>query len=159
MRVNRAGEIAAQALYLGQSLSARRPETVDHMLRAADEERDHLAWCTTRIDDLGGRPSLLDPIWFACSAALGAAVGLAGDAPSLGFIEETERQVESHLRDHLARLPAGDGTSRAILERMAADEARHGADARAAGGDSLPPAAVRLMGIGGEILRQLAYRI
>lgn len=158
MRVNRAGEIAAQALYLGQSLTSRNPETLDQLLAAAAEERDHLAWCTDRISELGGSTSRLDPFWFAGSACLGAAVGLAGDTTSLGFISETESQVESHLNDHLGRLPAGDDRSRAILEQMSADEARHGSNARAAGGEELPELARKLMAIGGEILRHCAYR-
>jgi ubiquinone biosynthesis monooxygenase Coq7 len=129
------------------------------MLAAAAEERDHLAWCTARIDELGGRGSLLDPLWFAGSAATGALIGLAGDAASLGFIEETEIQVESHLRDHMSRLPENDARSRAILEQMATDERNHGSAARAAGGETVPAMTARLMTIGGEVLRTLALRI
>ncbi len=159
MRVNRAGEIAAQALYLGQALTASTSATRTALLEAADEERDHLAWCTDRIRELGGRPSLLDPVWFGGSACLGAAVGLGGDAVSLGFVAETERQVESHLADHISRLPAADRRSNAVLQQMAADEARHGSAATAAGGTPLPRLATKLMALGGEILRRCAYRI
>lgn len=159
MRVNRAGEIAAQALYLGQALTARSDGARTHLLSAAAEERDHLAWCTDRIDALNGRTSLLDPFWFAGSACLGAAAGLAGDRASLGFVAETEAQVEAHLHDHLARLPAGDARSRAVLTRMAEDEARHGAEAGAAGGTPLPARVRQLMSVGGEVLRNLAFRV
>jgi ubiquinone biosynthesis monooxygenase Coq7 len=157
MRVNRAGEISAQALYLAQALVAREPATRRHLLEAAAEERDHLAWCSERIRDLGGRNSVLDPFWFAGSAAVGLAAGAAGDAFSLGFVSETERQVEAHLDDHLRRLPERDGKSRLILERMTRDEAHHGTMARLAGGSELPGPVRRIMTIGGGFLRQLAY--
>lgn len=157
MRVNRAGEIAAQALYLAQALLARAPETRRHLLEAAGEERDHLAWCSERIGELGGRGSLMDPLWFAGSAAIGLAAGAAGDAFSLGFVSETERQVEAHLDDHLRRLPERDRKSRAILERMAADEAHHGTTARLAGGRELPSAVRSMMAIGGGFVRRFAY--
>jgi len=159
MRVNRAGEIAAQALYRGQALFARDPETARHLDAAAAEEIDHLAWCNERIRELGGRGSLLDPLWFAGSAAIGALAGLGGDATSLGFIAETERQVEAHIEDHLTRLPAGDDKSRAILEQMSRDESRHGSDAIAAGGESIREPVRNLMALGGEILRRVAYRL
>src|SRR5690606_5041438 len=121
MRVNRAGELAAQGLYSGQALAARAPQVRTQLTTAAAEERDHLAWCDERLEALGGRASLLDPFWYLGSVGIGLAAGLAGDRVSLGFIAETERQVEAHLNDHLARLPTADKKSAAVLERMAAD--------------------------------------
>jgi ubiquinone biosynthesis monooxygenase Coq7 len=159
MRVNHAGEIAAQALYTGQAILARSEVTRAHLLEAGREEQDHLAWCRQRLDELGARPSLLTPFWYAGAFTLGVLAGAAGDRVSLGFIAETERQVEAHLRDHLARLPVQDDKSTAILERMAADEAHHGTTATLAGGVE-PPRAVRsLMAVGGKILRQVAARL
>jgi ubiquinone biosynthesis monooxygenase Coq7 len=157
MRVNHAGEIAAQALYVGQSVGARKPETRAHLLSAAREERDHLDWCRDRLGELGTRPSLLGPFWYAGSFCIGLAAGSLGDRISLGFVAETERQVEAHLRDHLARLPSGDEKSRAVLDRMAADETHHGTTARLAGGVALPAAIRQAMSIGGEVLRRTAY--
>jgi ubiquinone biosynthesis monooxygenase Coq7 len=138
MRVNHAGEVAAQALYRGQALTARRPEVADAMRAAADEELDHLGWCEARIKELQGRTSVLNPLWYAGSFAIGALAGLSGDGTSLGFITETERQVESHLRGHLDRLPATDGRSRAIVEQMTHDEMKHGRDAASLGGREPP---------------------
>ena len=139
MRVNHAGEVAAQALYHGQAAFARQPQVRDMLLRAAREEADHLAWCDQRLRELDSRPSLLGPLWYAGSFAIGAAAAVAGDAVSLGFVSETERQVEGHIDSHLERLPAQDARSRAVLEQMRSDEAAHGAAARAAGGVELPP--------------------
>jgi ubiquinone biosynthesis monooxygenase Coq7 len=156
MRVNHAGEIAAQALYNGQALVARSAPARQLLEAAAREERDHLAWCAERIDELGGRPSLLAPAWYAGSFCIGVLAGLGNDAVSLGFVDETERQVEAHLRDHLGRLPENDRKSAAILTRMAEDEARHGTTARLAGGAELPLPVSRCMGLGGEILRRIA---
>jgi len=147
MRVNHAGEVSAQALYQGQALTAREGNVSEAMRRAADEEMDHLAWCETRLDELGGRTSLLNPLWYLGSFAVGALAGVLGDRTSLGFISETEKQVESHLSDHLARLPAADARSRAILEQMRHDEIMHGAAAASLGGAPLPAvvrAAMRL---------------
>lgn len=138
MRVNHAGEVAAQALYRGQALTARDPATEAAMLRAAAEEADHLAWCEQRLKELKGRTSVLNPLWYAGSFLIGSLAGLSGDRRSLGFIAETERQVESHLRSHLDRLPADDWRSRAIVEQMTHDEARHGATATAMGALELP---------------------
>jgi ubiquinone biosynthesis monooxygenase Coq7 len=138
MRVNHAGEVAAQALYRGQALTARNSQLAESMHRAAAEEMDHLAWCETRIKELQGRTSVLNPLWYAGSFLIGATAGLSGDRASLGFMAETERQVESHLRGHLDRLPAADRRSRAILEKMTHDEVRHGAQAAALGGRDLP---------------------
>lgn len=159
MRVNHAGEIAAQALYSGQALGARSAGTRALLEAAAREERDHLAWCAARIDELGGRPSLLTPFWYAGSFAIGVLAGLRADAESLGFVRETERQVEAHLRDHLGRLPPADAKSAAILSRMAEDEAHHGTTAALAGGAELPPAIRGSMKVGGEILRRIALLV
>ena len=159
MRVNHAGEVAAQALYSGQAVMARTEATRAHLLEAAAEEEDHLAWCAARIDELGGRRSALDPIWYGGSFLLGMLAGAAGDERSLGFIAETEDQVEAHISDHLSRLPKGDSKSRAILDKMAADEAHHGTTARLQGGTDLPQPVRLLMAFGGEILRRTALRL
>jgi len=156
MRVNHAGEIAAQALYNGQSLLARSAATRELLENAAREERDHLAWCATRLDELGSRASLLTPFWYAGSFCVGVLAATADDARSLGFVSETERQVEMHLHDHLGRLPPQDSRSAAILMRMAADEAHHGTTAALAGGTELPAGIRRCMTFGGEILRRVA---
>jgi ubiquinone biosynthesis monooxygenase Coq7 len=138
MRVNHAGEVAAQALYNGQALTARDPKIAAAMHRAAAEEMDHLAWCEQRLKELGARTSLLNPLWYAGSFAIGALAGAIGDRASLGFVAETEKQVEAHLRDHMERLPAADQRSRAIVEQMTHEEAMHGATATAMGADRLP---------------------
>ncbi len=138
MRVDHAGEIAAQALYHGQSLTARSPRVRREMNRAAVEENDHLAWCRGRLEELGSRPSRLDPLWYVSSFAIGALAGLAGDRVSLGFLAETEHQVVAHLDDHLERLPADDRRSRAILEQMRVDEGAHASAAERAGALPLP---------------------
>jgi ubiquinone biosynthesis monooxygenase Coq7 len=159
MRVNHAGEIAAQGLYHGQALTARLPETRAALRQAAAEEGDHLAWCRERLDELGARPSLLDPLWYAGSVAIGALAGLAGDRMSLGFMAETERQVEGHLASHLGKLPAADRRSRAIVEQMQADEAGHGRAALAAGAAELPEPVPRLMRLTARIMTGTAYWI
>ena len=159
MRVNHAGEIAAQALYNGQSLFARSAATRELLESAAREERDHLAWCAARIAELGGRTSLLTPFWYAGSFGLGLLAGLRADAESLGFVRETERQVEAHLRDHLQRLPERDEKSAAILARMTEDEVHHGTTAALAGGAELPAAVRGSMRLGGEILRRIALLV
>jgi ubiquinone biosynthesis monooxygenase Coq7 len=138
MRVNHAGEVAAQGLYHGQMLTARRPDVRDRLDHAAREEGDHLHWCADRAAQLGVPVSLLNPFWYIGSFAIGTLAGLAGDRYSLGFIEETERQVESHLEDHLQRLPAQDQRSRAIVLQMQQEEVAHGAAAMALGGEPLP---------------------
>ncbi len=158
MRVNHSGEVCAQALYLGQAALARNAQTRAHLLHAADEETDHLAWCETRLRALHARPSVLNPFWYAGSYVLGACAALAGDAVSLGFVSETERQVEAHLAEHLQRLPGGDDASRAVLQQMQLDEARHGAEARAAGGRELPWPVPRLMRGAAAVMKALAYR-
>lgn len=138
MRVNHAGEVAAQGLYHGQALVARDAATRGLLEQAAREETDHLAWCEQRLHELQDRPSLLRPFWYAGSFAIGVAAGLASDRVSLGFVAETERQVEKHLDSHLQRLPDHDARSRAIVEGMRADERAHGELARRAGGVNLP---------------------
>lgn len=159
MRVNHAGEIAAQGLYYGQALTARSRETREALLRAAAEEGDHLAWCRERLDELGSRPSLLNPLWYAGSVAVGALAGLFGDRASLGFMAETERQVEGHLADHLERLPADDVRSRTIVEQMQADEIVHGRAAVAAGAATLPEPVPRLMRLTARFMTGTAYWI
>ena len=159
MRVNHAGEIAAQALYHGQALLARSEATRELLLKAAREECDHLAWCETRLRELGSRPSLLNPLWYAGSFAIGALAALLGDRTSLGFVVETERQVEGHLDEHLARLPAGDSRSRAILQTMRSDETAHGASARASGDAELPSAVGALMRRTARVMTSTAYWI
>jgi ubiquinone biosynthesis monooxygenase Coq7 len=138
MRVNHSGEVAAQALYQGQALTARDPAVAGAMRRAAAEEMDHLAWCEQRLRELNGATSLLNPLWYAGSFAIGALAGALGDRASLGFIAETEKQVEAHLRGHLERLPAADHRSRAIVDQMTHDEVAHGAQAESLGADELP---------------------
>ena len=145
MRVNHSGEVAAQALYHGQALASKGSDIRDSMLKASDEERDHLAWCATRIDELGGRTSLLNPVWYAGSFAIGVLAGLAGDPASLGFLAETEKQVVDHLDAHLSKLPHGDARTRAVIEQMKEDEAQHGNMALNAGGIALPSAIRVLM--------------
>ncbi|UZD54572.1 2-polyprenyl-3-methyl-6-methoxy-1,4-benzoquinone monooxygenase [Caldimonas aquatica] len=139
MRVNHVGEVCAQALYTGQALVTRDPALKAHLEEAAREETDHLAWTADRVHDLGGRTSLLNPLWYAGSFAIGVVAGrVGGDPVSLGFVVETERQVEQHLQGHLERLPAQDTASRAIVEQMKQDEARHADRAQAAGAVTLP---------------------
>jgi ubiquinone biosynthesis monooxygenase Coq7 len=157
MRVNHAGEIAAQALYHGQAVAARSGATRKLLLDAAREETDHLAWCERRLKELDSRPSLLNPLWYAGSFFIGALAALAGDRASLGFVVETERQVEGHLDEHLGRLPAADLRSRAIVHQMRADEAAHGANARAAGGMELPAPVRALMRHTARVMTGAAY--
>jgi ubiquinone biosynthesis monooxygenase Coq7 len=145
MRVNHSGEVAAQALYHGQALASKAGSTREAMVRASDEERDHLAWCATRIDELGGRTSALSPVWYAGSFAIGMLAGMAGDRASLGFLAETEKQVVEHLDSHLRKLPQGDARTRAVIEQMKKDEAEHGNMALNAGGILLPSAIRVLM--------------
>ncbi len=159
MRVNHAGEIAAQALYHGQAFAARSERTRELLLTAAREESDHLAWCETRLQELQSRPSLLDPLWYVGSFAIGTLAALSGDRRSLGFVMETERQVERHLDDHLQRLPAGDRRSRAILEAMREDEIAHGTRARGAGGVDLPEPVRTVMKHAARVMTHTAYII
>lgn len=157
MRINHAGEVAAQALYHGQALTARSAQIRQSMLDAAADETDHLAWCSERIDELGGRRSLLNPLWYAGSFAIGAIAGLSGDRTSLGFVAETEKQVAAHLSTHLQALPVDDARSRAIVKQMGHDEALHGAHATAAGGVDLPMPIRSLMRFTAKLMTRSAY--
>jgi ubiquinone biosynthesis monooxygenase Coq7 len=159
MRVNHAGEVSAQALYHGQALVARDPQLRRHLLKAASEEQAHLDWCAARLRELGEPTSRLSPLWYAGSFAIGAAAGVAGDRWNLGFVEETERQVVEHLDEHLQQLPQDDERSRAIIEAMKRDEARHGEEANAAGAYALPPPVRRLMRRVARVMKFGAYRI
>jgi 3-demethoxyubiquinol 3-hydroxylase len=159
MRVNHAGEVAAQALYHAQAMFARNPEVRDFMLQAARDETDHLAWCETRLRELGSRPSVLNPLWYAGSFGIGALAAVLGDRASLGFVAETERQVEGHLKSHLDRLPDADLRSRAIVEAMRHDEAGHGQQAQSAGGTRLPGPVRELMRQTARVMTHTAYRI
>lgn len=159
MRINHVGEVCAQALYVGQAALARDEKTRAHLLAAAQEETDHLAWCAQRLDELGSRPSLLNPLWYAGSYAIGALAGWRGDGWNLGFVVETERQVEAHLDEHLQTLPPADARSRAILEVMKTDEARHAEDARARGARRLPPPVPTVMSLASKLMKTVAYRI
>jgi len=159
MRVNHAGEMAAQALYHAQALFARDPEVRDFMLHAAREETDHLAWCEARLKELGARPSVLNPLWYAGSFGIGALAALFGDRASLGFVAETERQVEGHLKSHLERLPADDLRSRAIVEAMCHDEVGHGQQAQSAGATSVPGPVRELMRRTAQIMTHTSYRL
>jgi 3-demethoxyubiquinol 3-hydroxylase len=156
MRINHAGEIAAQALYHGQAAIAREPATRDALLAAAREEGDHLAWCAGRIEELGGRTSLLNPFWYGGSFAIGALAASMGDATSLGFVAETERQVVEHLESHLAQLPAGDERTRAIISQMRTDEAHHGGAAMSAGGRPLPLPVRAMMKLTAKVMTNTA---
>ena len=159
MRVNHTGEVCAQALYVGQAAVARDEATRAQLLAAAQEETDHLAWCAERLEELHSRPSLLNPLWYAGSYAIGLAAGLRGDGWNLGFVVETERQVEAHLEEHLQTLPSEDRRSRAILETMKTDEARHADHAEQAGARVLPPPIPRLMALASSIMKAVAYRL
>lgn len=159
MRVNHAGELAAQGLYQGHAAVARSETTAEQMRRAASEELDHLSWCEERLAELGGRPSRLKALWYAGAWGIGAASGALGDRWSLGFVEETERQVSEHLGGHLERLPAADQRSRAIIERMREEEEQHGAHARAAGARPLPRVVHRLMRLAANVMKGTAYRL
>jgi ubiquinone biosynthesis monooxygenase Coq7 len=158
MRVNHTGEVCAQALYEGQALVARDARVKTTLLDAAREEEDHLAWCNERLDELDSRPSVLNPAWYGLSYALGAVTGLMGDRVSLGFVAATEDQVCKHLESHLERLPAHDTRSRAIVEQMHADEARHGTDALRAGGAEFPAAVKQAMTLISKLMTETSYR-
>ncbi|HQU14472.1 MAG: demethoxyubiquinone hydroxylase family protein [Chromatiales bacterium 21-64-14] len=157
IRVDHAGEVCAQALYQGQALTARRPEIRAKMQQACWEENDHLDWCAGRLRALGHRPSLLNPLWYAGSLAIGAAAGLAGDRWSLSFVAETEAQVGHHLDGHLSRLPTQDHKSRAILEQMKRDEARHATVALESGAAPLPAPVRGIMALTSRIMTTTAY--
>lgn len=159
MRINHVGEVCAQALYVGQAAVARDDRTRAHLLAAAQEETDHLAWCAARLRELDSRPSLLNPVWYAGSYTIGVLAGLRGDGWNLGFVVETERQVEAHLEEHLQTLPAADGRSRAILRVMKDDEARHADHARDAGARLLPPPVPTVMALASKVMKTVAYRL
>lgn len=159
MRVNHAGEVCAQALYYGQAVGTQDPDIRTTLMQAAREEEDHLAWTEQRIQELGGRTSLLNPLWYAGSFAIGALAGFAGDRTSLGFVAETERQVEEHLTGHMDQLPPADARSRAIVEKMRSDEIRHGESARQSGGADLPLPVRLLMRATAKVMTFSAYRL
>jgi ubiquinone biosynthesis monooxygenase Coq7 len=159
MRVNHTGEVCAQALYQGQAMTARDEDTRQLLEEAAREETDHLAWTERRIEDLGGSRSILNPAFYAGSFVLGALSGLAGDRWNLGFLAETERQVESHLRDHLSRLPPADLSSRRILEVMQEDEARHARTAMEHGGEEFPPPLKLAMKLASRLMTAATFRL
>jgi ubiquinone biosynthesis monooxygenase Coq7 len=159
MRVNHVGEVCAQALYQGQALTARNPTARQALEKAAREEEDHLAWSADRIRELGGRLSLLNPLWYVSSFAIGAAAGALGDKWNFAFLAETERQVEEHLAGHLDTLPAEDRRTRAVVEAMRADEARHRASAVELGAAELPEPVKHAMRIASKVMTTVAYRV
>ena len=159
MRINHAGEVCAQALYAGQAVTARNPALQADLKQAANEEIDHLSWCKDRLDELDSKPSLLDPIWYAGSFAIGAVAGLPGDGWSLGFLKETENQVEAHLEGHIEKLPPEDARSRAILDQMKIDEAKHAKMAEDSGAYDLPRPVKRLMKVTAAAMKAVAYRV
>jgi 3-demethoxyubiquinol 3-hydroxylase len=159
MRVNHVGEVCAQALYNAQALTARNPALQQQFEQAAREETDHLVWTQQRLAELNARPSLLNPLWYAGAFGLGLLAGRAGDAISLGFVVETERQVEAHLADHLERLPEADARSRAVVQHMKDDEARHAVHAQEAGAATLPSPVRWAMRLAARVMTTTAHRI
>jgi len=159
MRVNHVGEVCAQALYTAQAMATRDPALRAHFARASAEETDHLAWTRQRLDELGSRPSLLNPLWYAGAFGIGLLAGRFGDRVSLGFVVETERQVEAHLEGHMQRLPAADHASRAIVAQMKDDEARHALQAQEAGALPLPTPVRALMRAAAKLMTTVAHRI
>jgi len=159
MRVNHVGEVCAQALYTAQALATPNAALRTHFQKACIEETDHLAWTAERLQELGGKPSLLNPVWYAGAFGLGLLAGRLGDPTSLGFVEETEKQVGAHLQGHLAELPQADHASRAIVAQMHDDEIRHANDARAAGGAELPAPVKELMRVAAKVMTTVAQRI
>ena len=159
MRVNHVGEVCAQALYQSQKLVARNPQIQEMLSHSGQEEMDHLAWCETRLQELGSHTSYLNPFWYAGSFAIGLAAGLAGDKWSLGFVAETEKQVENHLESHLEKLPQEDQRSRAIVEQMRIDEIEHGQAALHAGGVALPEPVQKMMQLMSKVMTETAYKI
>ena len=159
MRVNHVGEVCAQALYTAQALATRSPSLRAHFAQASAEETDHLAWTRQRLDELGSRPSLLNPLWYAGAFGLGLLAGRLGDRVSLGFVVETEKQVEAHLQGHMQRLPATDHASRAIVAQMKDDEARHARDAQNAGAVRMPAPVRALMRGAAKVMTTVAHRI
>ena len=159
MRVNHSGEVCAQALYQGQALTAKLPEVEQQMAEAASEEIDHLAWCEERITELDGKPSLLNPLWYAASFGIGATAGLISDKLSLGFVAATEDQVCTHLQQHLDKLPANDSKSRAVIEQMLIDEKHHAESALDAGGYRFPSPVKKLMTVVSSAMTASSYRL
>lgn len=159
MRVNHVGEVCAQALYAAQALGTRDPVLREKFLQASKEEGDHLAWTQDRMDELGARPSLLNPLWYAGAFGLGLVASRLGDRLSLGFVAETEHQVEAHLASHLERLPQGDHESRAIVAQMKDDEARHARAAEDAGAQRLPLPVKALMRAAANVMTTVAHRV
>lgn len=159
MRVNHVGEICAQALYAGQALMARDPRVRELMLASGREEADHLAWCQTRLDQLQGRPSVLNPVWYLGAFVMGITAGVLGDRRSLSFVTETEAQVFDHLASHLTQLPETDHASRAIVRAMQADETAHGEHAQAAGGGTVPRTVKQAMQAVSRVMTTVAHRI
>nr|WP_305121553.1 2-polyprenyl-3-methyl-6-methoxy-1,4-benzoquinone monooxygenase [Microbulbifer elongatus] len=159
MRVNHSGEVCAQALYQGQALTAKLPQVRAEMEHAADEEIDHLAWCEQRLDELSSRPSVLNPLWYGLSFGIGAAAGKISDKVSLGFVAATEEQVCKHLESHLQELPAQDEKSRAVVEQMLVDEAKHQHAALDAGGARFPGPVKGLMTLVSKAMTSASYRV
>ncbi|MCW9023922.1 MAG: 2-polyprenyl-3-methyl-6-methoxy-1,4-benzoquinone monooxygenase [Gammaproteobacteria bacterium] len=157
MRINHSGEVAAQGLYQGQALTAKLPNVRDKMQRAAEEENDHLDWCENRVKEMGTHLSYLNPVWYSGSVAIGALAGLAGDKWSLGFVNETEKQVVQHLDDHLEQVTEKDKKTRAILEQMKEDEGQHATMALEAGGAALPAPIKMLMGLTSKLMTKTAF--
>jgi len=157
MRIDHAGEICAQALYRGQACTAKSKKIREHLRKSADEEQDHLAWCQERLTQLHAHPSFLNPFWYTASFTMGAITGLIGDAWSLGFVIETENQVETHLKDHLQKLPAEDKPSEAILKQMLKDEVHHANEAKKKGGKTLPTPVQWIMKFQSKVMTSTAY--
>ncbi|WP_043640513.1 2-polyprenyl-3-methyl-6-methoxy-1,4-benzoquinone monooxygenase [Chromobacterium haemolyticum] len=159
MRVNHCGEVCAQALYQGQALTARTPQAREALRQAAQEEVEHLAWTERRIRELGGRPSVFNPLWYTGSLAIGVAAGVLGDKWNLGFLEETEQQVGAHLDSHLSRLPAADVKSRAIVQQMRDDELKHADMAHGLGAAQLPAPVKGVMKLSAKVMTGASYRL
>jgi len=157
MRINHVGEVCAQALYSGQAFTSRNPQVVEELKEAAKEETDHLAWCESRIHELGGRKSLLNPLWYIGSFSIGAIAGAIGDKWNLGFLEETEHQVSAHLSSHLAQLPEEDLKTRAIVEQMHEDELSHAQQAHHLGAAALPAPVKTMMKLSSKVMTKTAY--
>ena len=159
MRINHTGEVCAQALYNGQAMMAKDRSTREHLLHAASEEQDHLNWCQVRLDQLGGKPSITNPLWYAHSFILGAVAAKFGDPISYGFVMETEHQVESHLQEHIEDIGESDPRSLKILQQMQADEIRHGENAKSAGGVELPQTVKNIMTAMSKLMKFVSYRV
>lgn len=159
MRVNHVGEVCAQALYQGQAFTARDPAMRESLRQAASEEEDHLAWCAGRIEELGGRPSLLNPLWYAGALAIGTASGLLGDRWNLAFLAETERQVEEHLAGHLEKISPADVRTHAVVDRMRIEEGQHRETAIALGGAEMPSPVKAIMRVFAKVMTTVSYRV